>query len=208
MRLSPNLLLPFTIIPLATCQTCFSPTPTDYEQSIIPLHRTNPDSFLYPILKWGPTNQVQGLFESIKLAIKTNRTLVLPPMFLHFNDKQSISENKIIDSSIRINTNAIRKFINTVSPSEYYKKCGRTAEKLIIPAGDSLYGPNTRLFQYYSGMDLVSPTRLAKVETTKNVSEIGECMVLSRPYRNIPLNVKMEFRLNVVDLPEYIYELL
>ena len=57
-------------------------------------------------------------------------------------------------------------------------------------------------------MDLVSPTRLAKVETTKNVSEIGECMVLSRPYRNIPLNVKMEFRLNVVDLPEYIYELL
>merc|ERR1712032_841736 len=119
-----------------------------------------------------------------------------------------MGENKIIDSSIRVNTNNIRKLVNTVSPSEYYKKCGRTAEKLILPGGDSLYGPNTRLFQYYSGMDLVSPTRLAKVQTTKNVSESGECMILSRPYRNIPLNLKMEFRLNVVDLPEYIYKLL
>lgn len=54
----------------------------------------------------------------------------------------------------------------------------------------------------------MSPTRSAQVETTKNVSEAGECMILSRPYRNIPLNVKMEFRLNVVDLPEYIYDLL
>jgi len=37
-----------------------------------------------PVLIWGPMNQVEGLRETIALAIRLNRTVVIPPMYRHF----------------------------------------------------------------------------------------------------------------------------
>lgn len=45
---------------------CLQPTNTDFSTNIQPQHNTDSEKFLFPILKWGPTNQVHGLFESIK----------------------------------------------------------------------------------------------------------------------------------------------
>ena len=43
-------------------------------------------SFLLPILKWGPNNQVIGFYEAMHMANALNRKLVLPPFFFHEGD--------------------------------------------------------------------------------------------------------------------------
>ena len=42
-----------------------------------PIVSLRPDYFLYPILAGGPLRQMRGLRESVLLAVKLNRTLIL-----------------------------------------------------------------------------------------------------------------------------------
>lgn len=195
--------------------SCFQPDATDFYKAAQkpPLYPTNPDSFLFPILKWGPTNQIQGLFESVKLAINTNRTLVLPPMFLHFNDKQSTYSKRqwrgrVIDPSVRINTNGLLSFVRTVPPETYYEKCGKFADINILPSADAIFGPNTRSWQELTGIKIVNDKKEASTPISHDLQAHGRCAILSRPYKEIPLVIKSELTLDVVDLPSYIYKLL
>ena len=66
-----------------------------------------------PVLIWGPMNQVEGLRETIALAIRLNRTIVIPPMYRHFTDPNG--PNGIVDPEIRIDIPSVRKLISTVS---------------------------------------------------------------------------------------------
>lgn len=119
---------------LSTTSSCPSPAPLNHPTT--PTHNTNSDSFLFPILKWGPTNQVDGLFESIKLAVITNRTLVLPPMYVHFTDHRTVASeassnntcSTCIDPSVRVNTQEIVKFVRSVTPEVYYARWEKTLE--------------------------------------------------------------------------------
>lgn len=52
-----------------------------------PAIRLHPDKFLYPVVFRGPNNQLLGLWESIYVAIRLNRTLVIPRFEKHFTDK-------------------------------------------------------------------------------------------------------------------------
>lgn len=49
--------------------------------------RLHPDRFLYPVVFRGPNNQLLGLWEAIYVAIRLNRTLVIPRFNKHFTDK-------------------------------------------------------------------------------------------------------------------------
>ena len=48
-----------------------------------PVLKLRPDFFVLPILQNGPNNQLVGFRETIFLAIKLNRTVVLPKFFKH-----------------------------------------------------------------------------------------------------------------------------
>nr|XP_026691833.1 uncharacterized protein LOC100187397 isoform X2 [Ciona intestinalis] len=54
--------------------------------SIQPRIKLNPNKFLLPSLVWGPNNQLLGFLDSIVVAIKLNRTLVIPLFFKHSSD--------------------------------------------------------------------------------------------------------------------------
>ena len=65
---------------------CFRIEKFDRFDQITPEHVTDSEKFILPHLKWGPTNQVFGMFESMQFALDTNRTLVIPPIFRHSTD--------------------------------------------------------------------------------------------------------------------------
>ena len=68
------------------------------------------DRILLPILKWGPTNQVLGFYESKKVAEYLNAKLVYPPFYLAKTDKNFAKEKQwlspkelIVPAKLRIN---------------------------------------------------------------------------------------------------------
>jgi len=56
-------------------------------KDIVSKIKLDPKRFLLPILKNGPNNQLSELRDSIYIAIRLNRTLVLPQFFKHRTDK-------------------------------------------------------------------------------------------------------------------------
>ena len=57
--------------------------------------------FITPVYIWGPSSQLQGLRESIGVAIRLNRTLLLPPFLTHNSDPKGESSKtfKFLDFS-------------------------------------------------------------------------------------------------------------
>lgn len=65
-------------------------TDTDYIPSLLvnnPEIKLNSRGYLLPYLVWGPNNQLVGAIESVFVAIKLNRTFVLPRFMKHHTDK-------------------------------------------------------------------------------------------------------------------------
>jgi hypothetical protein len=92
---------------------CVSPAVIDWHTPMEPKYQLDPNRFLIPALIWGPMNQVEGLRESIAIAISLNRTLVLPPMYRHFTDPDG--PNEVVDSKIRVDIPSIRQLLSVVS---------------------------------------------------------------------------------------------
>ena len=94
---------------------------------ITPKFQTQPDKYILPSLLWGPSNQLLGLRESIALAIKFNRTLILPKLYRHFSDPESSTilqdYNDVIDPSLRLSVTKLRELIPVVFISEVKDIC-------------------------------------------------------------------------------------
>ena len=56
------------------------------DADVDPKFKLNPDQFITPVYIWGPSSQLQGLREAIGVAIRLNRTLLLPPFLTHQSD--------------------------------------------------------------------------------------------------------------------------
>ena len=98
-------------------------TKTAQTQKTLP---NNSTEFLVPLLKWGPTNQVYGFFESAQLAFILNRTLVIPPMYQHHtirNSGNSRIENLNIPIGIRVNIEEISRNQKVTDFESYNKFC-------------------------------------------------------------------------------------
>ncbi|XP_076815081.1 uncharacterized protein LOC143461157 isoform X2 [Clavelina lepadiformis] len=78
-----------------------------------------PDRFLYPGLIWGPNNQVIGLFQSIYVAIRLNRTLVVP-LFQTHNTQGKIQN---VPDYQRIDVDHLCSFVSCISIEDFRKKC-------------------------------------------------------------------------------------
>lgn len=52
-----------------------------------PTYSMDPNRYLLPVLEGGPNNQVFCIRETIFIATKLNRTLVIPKFYKHFTDR-------------------------------------------------------------------------------------------------------------------------
>ncbi|CAK8689387.1 uncharacterized protein LOC143459947 isoform X2 [Clavelina lepadiformis] len=78
-----------------------------------------PDRFLYPGLIWGPNNQIVGLFQSIYVAIRLNRTLVVPL----FQTQYTEGKIKSVPDYQRIDVDHLCSFVSCISIEDFHKKC-------------------------------------------------------------------------------------
>ena len=79
------------------------------------------DHFLIPVLPYGPNNQLRGFRETIILAIKLNRTVVMPPFYKHRSDP---SPGEISFPWRKVDENMLRKFITVASAEMMASACG------------------------------------------------------------------------------------
>lgn len=94
---------------------CPNPFTSNWEQPIPVNHQSHPNLFLIPILMGGVEQQFVGLQNSMALAVHLNRTLIMPPMFRSDEDVQDKDDaDMLVDTSIRVDTDAIRSYISTV----------------------------------------------------------------------------------------------
>ena len=112
---------------------CIPPPDIKALSTVKPKYLTNPNAFLVPILIWGPNNQVgaiwlgavcltrcltpsysfqiRGFIETVFLAIKLNRTLLIPPFFRHQSELGSYNDHASILPPERV---AIQPYYCTV----------------------------------------------------------------------------------------------
>ncbi|CAK8693089.1 unnamed protein product [Clavelina lepadiformis] len=91
----------------------------------------DPNKFLYPGLFGGPNNQIYGLRQSVYLAIRLNRTVVLPQFFGHVTTGRGA-----INPSERIDVRHLCRFVSCISVAQQKEKCGKNFDvvfKAMIP---------------------------------------------------------------------------
>jgi len=78
--------------------------------NVEPKFKLNPKLFITPVYIWGPSSQLQGLRESIGVAIRLNRTLLLPPFLTHQSDTKG--GDKPVPVDIRLDIPELRKLLS------------------------------------------------------------------------------------------------
>ena len=94
---------------------------TDWAAQVDPIMPLRSDHFLIPVLPYGPNNQLRGFRETIILAIKLNRTVVMPPFYKHRSDP---SPGEISSPWRKVDENMLRKFITVASAEMMASACG------------------------------------------------------------------------------------
>ena len=104
----------------------------------------DPNKFIMPVLPYGPNNQLRGFRETIILAIKLNRTVVMPPFYKHRSDpspgeiRRGFHQNMFLSKKWiffhlfgsleswnsypwrKIDEDELRKFITVASPGKIF----------------------------------------------------------------------------------------
>lgn len=170
--------------------------------------------FLLPILKWGPTNQVYGWFESCQLAHILNRTLVVPPMFQHGSVRGRYLDDINVPVGLRTNLGVISQNQPTVSLETYKKFCPETRTAFLTRA----IAPNMmeRIYQFQDATNFT----FRHFEKLEKVGPVGEkndwepyldnpdrCVVYVLPYRSIIRPENNILTDQAIDMPDYIHRL-
>ena len=151
-------------------QSCPEKPKTESVQSdITPLFNLNPDKFIIPVLIWGPSNQLDGLKDTIALAIRFNRTLVLPDFYYHNKDphvrKNLSAYNDILDPSLRLSIKNLRRLLPVIYRAKLGSICPHGPDA-IWPARemdmeDELHHAKfVHFFDYYQGMKITNYSKL------------------------------------------------
>ena len=127
-----------------------------------PKIQLDPNRILIPILEWGPNNQIRGLMETMLLAIKMNRTLVVPPFFKHHFDLTLQihgahgTERDALEPEIRINPVALSRLISVIDIEQMRVQCNGHVDA-VFRAKDECSGYNLsrlRHFSRFTGMEM------------------------------------------------------
>ncbi|CAK8689385.1 uncharacterized protein LOC143459949 [Clavelina lepadiformis] len=108
----------------------------------------DPDKFLYPGLINGPNNHIYGLWQSVYLAIRLNRTLVMPRFATHYATGKvlSVPANQIID------VDSLCSFVSCISIEEFRKACHGSVD-VLFQAMETRLSDITR-FENDAGMNV------------------------------------------------------
>ena len=170
--------------------------------------------FLLPILKWGPTNQVYGFFESAQLAHILGRVLVVPPMFQHGSVRGRYLDDINVPVGLRTNLGVISRNQPTVSLETYKKYCPETRTAFLTRA----IAPNMmeRIYQFQDATNFT----FKHFERLEKIGPVGErndwapymdnpdkCVVYVLPYRSIIRPDNDILTAEAVAMPEYIHNL-
>nr|XP_039265660.1 uncharacterized protein LOC120341245 isoform X3 [Styela clava] len=90
--------------------------------SLEPLVTLDPNRFMYTAIINGPSNELMGLQEAIFVAIKTNRTLVVPPFKPHFKDKDRGTAG-LVPTGMRVDVQMISRLISVATIKDMKRKC-------------------------------------------------------------------------------------
>ena len=127
-----------------------------------PKIQLDPNRILIPILEWGPNNQIRGLMETMLLAIKMNRTLVVPPFFKHHFDLTLQihgahgTERDALEPEIRIDPVALSRLISVIDVEQMRVQCKGQIDA-VFRAKDECSGYNLsrlRHFSRFTGMEM------------------------------------------------------
>ena len=100
-------------------------------------YQQNPNTYLTGALIWGPNNQLRGLRELIFLAIKLNRTIIIPPFFKHYAmDSSAQEKSHTIPAKYRVNVPKIKQFISVLDHDQYSKICSKHFNVLLAGRRD------------------------------------------------------------------------
>ncbi|XP_078495031.1 uncharacterized protein LOC108950060 [Ciona intestinalis] len=134
--------------------TCASwRTEINWSKPVKPTIQLDPGKYLYPGLIWGPNNQIVGLWQSMYLAIRLNRTLILPYFHAHFTNG---GEKRVMPDE-RLNGERIRQFMSTISVEEANKRCEGSFD--VALQAMSIRSVETRQFELDTNMKVFNPTR-------------------------------------------------
>lgn len=88
--------------------------------------------FVFPILKWGPNNQILGFYEAMHLANYLNRSIVLPVFHLHDTDRASNASYQYdaVPGELRVNAPAIP---NLVTMGDFNHFCHHEVSAVYLP---------------------------------------------------------------------------
>jgi len=95
---------------VATEPVCPQLNQRDVDLEIEPKFKLNPNQFITPVYIWGPSSQLQGLREAIGVAIRLNRTLLLPPFLTHQTDSSGADRPVPVD--IRLDIPKLRRLLS------------------------------------------------------------------------------------------------
>ncbi|CBY19576.1 unnamed protein product, partial [Oikopleura dioica] len=90
--------------------TCPMINQRDQGLDVLPKYPLDPEKFITPIYIWGPSSQLQGLREAIGVAIRLNRTLLLPPFLTHSSDP--LGNDQPVPTDIRLDIPELRKLVS------------------------------------------------------------------------------------------------
>ncbi|CAK8679898.1 unnamed protein product [Clavelina lepadiformis] len=100
--------------------TLWEPYPDDLIATFPSRIKLNPSRFLYPGFYGGPNNQIMGLLQSIYVAIRLNRTLVVPRFSTH---QYTFGKVEAVPAFQRINIRRLCSFVSCISIEQFRKTC-------------------------------------------------------------------------------------
>jgi len=136
--------------------------PAPLEPRHAPLIRLRSNYFIYATLGSGPNNQLISFRETIFLAIRLNRTVVMPWFRKHETEGRGS-----IDPRHRIDISKLQKFIPIVSSIDYQASCGATYGAVFRP----FYMDENEYVKLNKWTGLEAPANVKELEYPKGISK-------------------------------------
>ncbi|XP_039265904.2 uncharacterized protein LOC120341462 isoform X1 [Styela clava] len=194
---------------------------------INPKMRLNPEKYLLVIPRGGPNNQMYELREALFIAIKLNRTIVMPKFFKHFTDSQATGHrNTYIHPSHRLDVENFSKFASCITIDQFAETCGFKVDAVIQMRNYSkedlkiqekyMRMPLPRDGEYLSQSVAIPKGKMQNYIVTDEINEIFEtdarCLVFPYPLFNLRIrasktekkgkNKKYKFSQSLVNLED------
>ena len=169
---------------------------------------------ILPILKWGPTNQIAGFYETRKIAEFLDSKMVIPPFYLTNHDEKwsqekfwSQPEKLLVPAKIRVNVDELEDSNEAITLGQFKKHCSDNKDfAILLTDSDPMYLYNRiRLFERITKIDILAfaPGHDWKYKPKDRNVKFGENMeiypdinIFKKNCEGIPLNDKTWIKSN------------